>query len=336
MANVSVGDLAQSFMMRGHNSSLKTQLSDLSATLASGRHEDMAKALRGDFSELASVENGLRALAAHRTTAEETATLLSAAQATLGMVQDVSSSFAPALVSAGNSGHPALIRTTAADAAQKFDGLVSALNVRVGDRSLFAGVATDQSPMAPGNEILAALTTAVAGTTTAKDLIEQVDIWFNALGGGFESLAYRGSTRTLPPFPVADGERVTFETTALSPQLRPTLQAFALAALAYTLPASGNSSQGAQAMKAAGELMLTAQTELSVLRADVGVREEQTDAALTRTNSSISMLKIAQSNLYSADPYETVTQLEIVQTQLEAVYTLTARLSRLSLAEYLK
>jgi flagellar hook-associated protein 3 FlgL len=40
--------------------------------------------------------------------------------------------------------------------------------------------------------------------------------------------------------------------------------------------------------------------------------------------------------MYQADPYQAATELELAQTQLEAVYTLTARLSRLSLSDYLK
>ena len=58
-------------------------------------------------------------------------------------------------------------------------------------------------------------------------------------------------------------------------------------------------------------------------------------AAETRNSSEESALQIARNDLTSVDPYSTATKLQETQTQLETIYALTARMSHLSLLDYL-
>ena len=136
MQFTSVGDIAHSLLMRGHNTRIKTELARISETLASGRHADISSRLRGEFSTLSAIERAIRSLGAHQTSARETATLLQTAQLSLGAIQDLSAATAPALISAGNSAHPALLASASADAVQKFDSVLGALNARIADRAV--------------------------------------------------------------------------------------------------------------------------------------------------------------------------------------------------------
>lgn len=336
MQFTSIGDLAHSFHMRAHNTRLKQELIRLSESLASGQHSDMSKQLRGEFSNLSSVERSIQALSAHKTTASETRTLLETAQIALETVQDLGTDLGPSLISAGNSGHPAILRTTSNDAAQKFDSAVAALNVRIADRSVFSGMATDRSALAGASDILEELKTLVGGMSDVQDVITTVAAWFNDPGGGYETFAYKGSDNALAPIPISETEEVQFDATAEASALRTTLQSFALGAIAVDLPLISNNQDQAYIMKEAGELMLTSQSDVAILRADIGAMEAYTASATARNEAALSTFKIMQTDLYSADPFEVATQLEVTQTQLEAVYTLTARISRLSLADYLR
>lgn len=335
MQYTSIGDLAHSFHMRAHNTRLKQDFIRLSQTLASGKHADMSKELRGEFSNLASVERSIETLSAHRTTAEETKTLLETAQIALETVQKLGTDLGPSLISAGNSAHPAILSTTSNDAEQKFDSAVAALNVRIADRSVFSGMATDRSALLSSTEILDELRGIVSGMTSVSDVVTAVNDWFTTPGGGYETFAYKGSDQTLAAIPVSETEEVQFDVTAEADALRETLQSFALGAIAMDLPLVNSNEQQAELMKHAGELMLTSQSNVSILRADIGAMEAYTAGANARNEAALSTFKIMQTELYSADPYEVATELEVAQTQLEAVYTLTARISRLSLADYL-
>ncbi len=336
MQYTSIGDISHSLLMRGHNTRLKTDLARISETLASGRHADMSAHLRGDFSGLAATERAIRSLTAHQVTAKETATLLRTAQTALGTVQDIAAGLAPALVSAGSSGHPALVHSTSADAFQKLDSIVAALNVRIADRAVFSGQATDQPALLDASEMILALKAHVAGETTPDGVVAAVADWFNAPGAGFALEGYLGGAQSLAPIPVSDTERVTFATRADDPAIRAALESFALAALVRDLPALADTDDAAAVLRKSGERMLSAQTNLALLRSDIGAREAYTDAAIAGNAAALAGHQIERAALYEADPYKAATELELVQAQLEAVYTLTARISRLSLSDYLR
>ncbi len=69
--------------------------------------------------------------------------------------------------------------------------------------------------------------------------------------------------------------------------------------------------------------------------ARVGTTQAQISAAITRNGAEQSALEIAQAGIVSADPYDAATRLEDLQTRIEALYLITARVSRLSLADYI-
>ena len=79
-----------------------------------------------------------------------------------------------------------------------------------------------------------------------------------------------------------------------------------------------------------------AATTLTNMRADVGAVQERISETRGRNESNQSVLRIARNAVVSADPYETATRLELVQSQLEALYTITARNRQISLVNFLR
>ncbi len=77
------------------------------------------------------------------------------------------------------------------------------------------------------------------------------------------------------------------------------------------------------------------QSPLIEMRAHVGSVEAHVEQASARNAAETSALEIARSDMISADPYDTASALEAVTTQMETLYTLTARLSRLNFADYM-
>ena len=81
--------------------------------------------------------------------------------------------------------------------------------------------------------------------------------------------------------------------------------------------------------------LLAAQGGVTALRAELGTTQARLDAATSRHQSQVTALNIAKSGLVSVDPYQTATELEAVRLQLETLYSVTARVSRLTLAAFL-
>jgi flagellar hook-associated protein 3 FlgL len=72
------------------------------------------------------------------------------------------------------------------------------------------------------------------------------------------------------------------------------------------------------------------------LRSDLGASQARIEDARTAAEAARASAEMEQTRLTEADPYRSATDLQSVQTRLEQLYILTARLSRLTLSEYLR
>jgi flagellar hook-associated protein 3 FlgL len=181
--------------------------------------------------------------------------------------------------------------------------------------------------------MLAALQTAATGATTAGQVAAAVSTWFaDPLGYG---AFYQGGD-PLSPAPIAPGETAELGTTAMDPILRDTLAAFAMAALLDHGVLAGDAVERGRLAQQAGQQLVSTEDARTTLRARIGTVEAQIEAARTRNSAEETSLGILRSDLGSVDPYEAATRLQTVQSQLESLYLVTARVSRLSLTEYLR
>lgn len=338
MTSISHGDLAQTQFLRRSSAAAEGRLKTLTRELASGQHADLGQATSGDFKMLAGIEARLKALSAYRLTTDEAALFGTAAQAALDTVQTIAQDSGSSFAAAGTNGVGSVVSAAAGSARQKLDAAVAALNANVGDRYLFSGAATDQRPLVAAEDMMAALSAATTGMVTATDVITTVRDWFAAPagGGGFLDLAYGGADGPAGPFPVSTGESAAFDVTAADPVLRDTLEGLALAALVGGGALSGDAAARATVLRAGGEKLLSSGSALSDLRARVGSAEASVAAARARNDAEVSALQIARNGIVAADPFDTASKLEEARQQLETLYTITARLSRLSLMEYLR
>jgi len=336
MTILSIGDLAQTFQLRRQNVTLKSQLDVLTSEISSGVVADIGDHLSGDFVPLSSIERSLSMLQSYQTATAESGLMADMMQVSLNNISDASGQLSPSLLLAGDSNDPTLITATGVDAHGKLEQAVAALNTSAAGRSLFAGAATDGTAMAPADTMMTAIRAAIAGETTADGVVAALKVWFDTPGGGFDTMAYTGSTSPAGPVRLADGQTLALDVTAADPAMRDMLRGFATAALlADKTVLGGNTAARANLARQSGEQLLTADAPLATLRAKVGSAQNRIESIKTGNATQASMLEIARSELIGADPYDTATELEAVQSQLKTLYTITARLSRLNLADYL-
>ena len=330
------GDLAQAFQNRAHDSRIKSDLSRLAQELASGKKQDLATAVTGDFSPVVAIERSLKNLQAYSTAATEATLFTASMQAVIGLVQDTSSELVPALLTASSSAHETLIQTTANDVRAKFDSVVAAFNTKVADRALFSGAATGASALVDAETMLADLHLAIAAETTALGVEAAVDAWFDTPAGGFETIGYLGSANILSPMRLSEDEQVTINLKADDNTVRDTLKGFAMASLMAEGALTGNVSERAGLAKKSGERMLAAGSGLVVAQASVGTLEARIDSISSRNSAKTASFELARFEITAIDPYAVATELEATTAQLETLYTLTSRLSRLTLTDFLR
>lgn len=331
----SFGDLAQAFQSQRQSATLKSTAARLTTELTTGRSQDPARTLSGDFGPLAELGRSLSGLEAFRLASAEAARFSGTMQSVVGRLQSLGSDSAPVLLQAGTSGGAAFVDAAGAVARQSLDAALSALNTRDGGRSVFAGIASNGPAVVDSQALLATLAPIVAAETTAAGVVQAIESFFDAPTGGFGDLGYLGADTALAPFRVAPGEAVQLDVTANDPALRETLKGLVIGALLDEGVFAGDPLARADLAQNAGERLLTADAGLAQLQGRIGTAEARIAATEARIASEMAGLELRRAEIVGVDSYETATALQQTQAQLEVLFTVTARLSTLKLSDFL-
>ena len=331
----SMGDGAYYLTQSRQNTVLKSRLNLLAAQLGSGEIKDKPKALGGDTTRLSAIEHGLSRTASQITRNRETALSLATMQQTLDAVNGQRFALSESLVKVTRDSPQLQIDDGARNAVSRFSTMVNTLNTEVGGRRLFAGTAVNQPALAPPADMLADLVASIGGAVDEASILAAVDTWFDDPAGGFATMGYLGDTGAQPVRRLDEASTITLDARADDPGLRSVLKGAALAALADQIPGLDRQTK-ATLLFEGGIRLQTSAVDIVNVQARLGLAESEVDRVTTTLSAEESAFNIARNDLVNADPFETASALQAVQLQLETHYQVTARLSRLSLAEYLR
>ncbi len=330
-----MGDLAQVRMLTGQGSRLKSQMNQLSVEATTGLVADKTARLKGNYVQVAGIESRLGQIAAYRTVTSEQLILTSGMQTAINTVSSQSNALGSALLGAVSSQNELRISALGDDATATLKSVLSALNVRIGERSLFSGKATGTQTFGSADELMDALQNAVtaSGAVSSGDVEAAVNAFFSD-PSGFQATSYKGGDSN-DPVPIGPGETAQVDVTGMDPAIVGMIKGVAMAGLLARGVLSGSVTARSDLMRRAGESLAGTQELLAGLGAHVGSTEAAMQNAATRNDAEKDTLESARLNLLSVDQYETATKYQETQGQLQALYTLTSRASRLSLVDYL-
>jgi flagellar hook-associated protein 3 FlgL len=329
-----IGDLARSLVARRDLAAALSAQQDNARAMTTGRVADPARHLSGSLSLLSALEADLARGTAYTTSLSQMQTMASGMQAALGVVDDLAQAASGRLLSPATDRDGVATATLAADARGSFDGAVAALQTRIGGMSAFGGTGSDGPALADAASRLAAASGAAAGQVTVTGIVQAIVDWFDD-PAGFGATGYVGGPPR-PPQPIGPGKSAALPVTADDPALRRTLAGLAIAALSQTLAVGRPTDTAAGLQRAAGNVLLGGKDDRTALAARIGTVEERLATDATRLDAALGEVEMARSRLIGADPAEAATALEARQTQIETIYALTARLSRLTLTDVLR
>ncbi|WP_338549661.1 flagellin [Roseovarius phycicola] len=335
MVDFTLGDLSRNFVLRRQNTFLKQNLERLTQELSSGQAADVSDHLSARLAPLADLEHESRILNSQKYVVAELQSQTGAMQKSLENIQDKTASLAEDLAVASVSISAVNVAALAGEAKASLGSIVSSLNTSIAGRALFSGTTVDVSPVADPDTLLTGLAAAVSGALSAADVLSAADTYFETLGGGFETDVYLGATENLSPISLGSGDFVALDTRADDPVFRANLKAVALSAMLDDLSGSLSPSEQQKLTKDLAELALSNQSQITGLRATLGYAEQRIEAAVTRTAVETQAVELGRDALLGVDPFQTATDLEAVQNQLETLYTITSRSFRLSLVNFL-
>lgn len=329
----SVGDLSLAYASQRRNTEIKDDMARLTQEIASGLKADVRGAIEGNAAYINDLELSLIKLDSYDLATTEATQFASGVQNALGRINQLGTDFVGSLLTATNAGFNNGSGVTA-EAQEVLTNVISAMNANSAGRALFAGTATGVAPVIGRDDLMSALGAAVVGAGSVDDIIAAAQAWFDS-PTGFDVVGYQGSFTNIAPIAISDTEVADFDIRADTPALKDTLRSLTLIALSED-PALGLTAAQRQELQMKLTPDVLAANDATIkLQARTGFDEAQIDAVTARNGAKRGALQMSRSELLSADPFTSATELEQVQSQLQALYAITSRMSRLSLVNFL-
>lgn len=334
MAMLSVGDLAQSFLTRHHSARLQDIIARNSDELARSRVSDVSKKLNGDHSLLISTSRAREMTNGYQSVANDASNKMDAFQKIIASLNESSQGLVTQLLAAPLSSEGSQLHILAENAKTRLDDSLALLNTSFGGRSLLGGTETANPAMKDAASLLSAVRQEVAGISDPDTLIQSVKAWFDT-PSGFSTIMYQGGPEQ-NKIAVSAVDRVWSGPTANDPAFRSILASFSIASLLNDPDLGMTNENKALLAQKTGEMMSAAQGELITLGAKIGITEKRIEEAQTRNVDALFAYERIQAQLVGNDPERNVIELQAAQTNLETLYTITSRLSELSLVKLLR
>ncbi len=332
MASLGFPSLLQYSRLTASITDIKQRSTELRTELVTGRIADLSAELGGAVGDAQLLRKAIDEI-------DTKQTLISRA---LGRAQTAQVSLARATEGVTDTGvniHNSVsrqdengIRISAAQAKLQLEGAVSALNQRYEGRALFSGDAVENNPLADAGALLDDVRAIYAGASDAAQLEANLDAYFNASGGGFETDIYLGGAGNAARTEIADGELINYSAKADEQPFRDLLRN--LASLVVAGESTGFGARN-EALSNAAAGIINANNDISQIRARIGASEGRLADAQSRLEAEFTAFTDTYNQLTARDEFEAATQLQQLETQLQASFTLTARISRLTLVNFL-
>lgn len=335
MSSTGVPDVVAHARLSRIISDMKSKAQLARTEAVTGRYEDQTKAVRGDIGGAHLLNKAIEDAKAYQTNLSLAETRTSRTQTVLAMLTTESARLGASAIAGLGTGDEASLKTIAADARATILNIFGALNSTEGGRALFGGDATDRPPLAAVEDFLADIETLIAGAADAAAAETALDTYFNDPAGGFATDIYQGGDGEASSVELAPGVRVGASVRADDQSIKDLLRGLAVIASYEALP-SGSAEARDALTRSGAEYALVAEDDLVNMRARLGVAESRIAAAKDRYTSEETVLTSILNQKTARDPYEATAELQLLESQLEASYLMTARLARLTIAEYLR
>lgn len=314
------------------NAALRARMETVGQETITGRRTDVLQATNGQVGDAFLLEKASQDITRQRGMASLASGRLEGAASSLSAIRQTLVEFSSGASITLATGGKNELDLMAANSGDVLGHVMNSLGRRHGTRHLFSGTQSSNGPLAPQETLQTAINAEITGAATGADAITAINNYFGA-GGGFETDIYQGSSTDGPRLHVTDSQSFDPLPKADDQLFRNMMQGFAMIAGATQAATDADRDQ----LMAAGINLLNGAVDGTIASE---VRIGATLQSLERIDSGLateaSLVSVATNNLLGRDVFEAAAELQALQGQLEASYTVTGRLGSLSLANFLR
>jgi flagellar hook-associated protein 3 FlgL len=314
------------------NAALRARLETVGQETITGRRTDVLQATNGQVGDAFLLEKASQDIARQRGMANLASARLDGATSSLSTIRTTLVEFTPDARVTFATGGKNEFDLMSADAGDALGHVMSALGRRHGTRHLFSGTQSASGPLATQEALQTAINADISGAATGADAITAINDYF-AAGGGFETDIYRGSTEDGPRLHITDTQSFNPLPKADDKLFRDMMQGFAMIAGASQAATDADRDQ---LLEAGINLLDGAIDGALATEARVGATQQNLERIDAGLATEASLVSAASTRLLGRDVFEAAAELQALQGQLEASYTVTGRLGSLSLANFLR
>ena len=325
-------DIGRALMLAQRGSAAGADIARVADEITSGLVSDPVKSASGDAAQVYAVESYLSNIKVDREIVATVQRRSEVAQTTLNSLRETILPLGPNLTAATTADDSLRAAAYSQTAAETLDFALAGLNATIAGRSLFGGVSNDTPLVGSADALLADVRAAIAkGSDTP---IATVEDYFSD-GGAFSTDFWQGEPEA-GALTLASGHSLESLPTGDGDAFRSMLKGLTLAALSTDESLAPESADQLAFQEGAGKALSTAADELATLQAEIGTGQERAVRIESILVAEQTAAEITRGALFNTDPYAASAELTALEAQLETLYTITARLSQLSLTNYLR
>ncbi|MEM7458653.1 MAG: flagellin [Pseudomonadota bacterium] len=324
MSSISLNGLLNN-TVTNNISSLRAQIEARAEEATTGFHSDLVQHLNGRIDQALLGDQALKDNAEDQARLGLRGIRLSLAETTLNSVRGLSEGLQIGMLNAIGTAETETQDLYATEARTALDDILSRLGARHGERFLFSGNATATNPFADADVLLDDIRAIAAGAVDEADFATQVEFYFDDPTGGFQTNFYQGAQSASDPDSVLANQQAFSDL----------FQGLAIMSLSHSSEGVPFARGETPAMDQALNRLERGRTGLVDIEAGIGFKQASIDDELTLLVREQTLLNQAFIDLAGKDQFEAAAQLRELETNLEASYLLTSRLSNLSILNFL-
>ena len=351
LINTSVSTLAAHLQLNSSVRSLQRSLMDAQKELSTGRKADLVAALRDRAAEDVDLRNALNDITEFKSTTELIASRMDTMQTALSGVRDMASQMRNTALTSRDDVSRRYLQQAASTA---IDRINSFMNAQIAGRTLFSGIETASAPLQEANTVNGgtgfspqqAVNQVIANLGPITDAASAIAVANGADGVSaifddsnsdpnlrYSTTFYNGASTGALTARLDRDYEIDYTVRADDPAMRELLQGlYMLASVPYgSVPEDAFIAWQDEAVS---HINAGFQGVIDV-SAELGYKQSVVNNAITQHEAAIVQINNEVATLEAADPFETALRLSQLQTQLEATFSLTARMSQLSLTKFL-